>query len=81
MASGQALIDLCKTHLVETMRSLPECASDGPGLGNKALEEAADFALHLPAKDNWFTWSLLSASFFMAASIPARPRSRAPSTA
>ena len=59
MASGQALIDLCKTHLLETMRTLPECAPNGPGLGNKALEEAAGFALHLPAKDNWFTWSLL----------------------
>lgn len=59
MASGQALIDLCKTHLIETMRDLPDCAPNGPGLGNKALEEAAEFGLSLPARDNYFTWSLL----------------------
>lgn len=61
MASGQALIDLCKTHLIETMRSLPECAPGGPGLGNKQIEDAAGFALHLPGYDNYFTWSLLIA--------------------
>ena len=59
MASGQALIDLCKTHLLETMRSLPECAPDGPGLGNTAIEQAAEFGLDLPRANNWFTWSLL----------------------
>ena len=50
---------LCKTHLLETMAVLPECAADGPGLGQKALEEAAGFALHLPEYDGYFTWSLL----------------------
>ena len=40
MASGQALIELCKTHLIETMRDLPECAPSGDGLGQKALEDA-----------------------------------------
>jgi hypothetical protein len=59
MASGQALIALCKAHLIETMQALPECAPDGPGLGNKAIEEASGFALQLPRADNWFTWSLL----------------------
>ena len=59
MASGQALIDLCKTHLIETMRELPECTADGPGLGNKVLEEATQFDLGLPKKNSWFTWSLL----------------------
>ena len=52
---------LCKTHLLETMAVLPECAADGPGLGQKALEEAAGFALHLPEYDGYFTWSLLVA--------------------
>lgn len=61
MASGQDLTDLCKRHLVETMQSLPECAAGGPGLGNKAIEEAANFALGLPRADGWFTWSLLVA--------------------
>lgn len=61
MASGQALIDLCKRHLVETMQSLPECRTDGPGLGQKAIEEAAGFALGLPEYDGYFTWSLLVA--------------------
>ena len=61
MASGQALIDLCKRHLVETMQALPECAPDGSGLGQKALEEAAGFELHLPEYDGYFTWSLLVA--------------------
>lgn len=61
MASGQALVSLCKTHLLETLAALPECAPDGPGLGQKALEEAAGFALNLPKQDGWFTWSLLHA--------------------
>jgi len=61
VASGQALIDLCKRHLVETMQALPECAVDGLGLGQKALEEAAGFELQLPEYDGYFTWSLLVA--------------------
>lgn len=61
VASGQSLIQLCKTHLLETMAALPECAPDGPGLGQKALEEAAGFELHLPEYDGYFTWSLLVA--------------------
>jgi hypothetical protein len=59
MASGQALTALCKTHLLETMRGLPECAPDGPGLGNKAIEDAAELDLRLPARNSYFTWSLL----------------------
>ncbi|MCO6510647.1 MAG: hypothetical protein J5I65_07625 [Aridibacter famidurans] len=43
------------------MRTLPECAPDGPGLGQKAIEDAAGFALHLPEYDGYFTWSLLVA--------------------
>lgn len=61
MASGQALVDLCKRHLIETMQSLPDCAPDGPGLGQKALEDAAGFALNLSEYDGYFTWSLLVA--------------------
>lgn len=61
MASGEALIALCKTHVLETMAGLPECASGGPGLGNKAIEDAAGFALELPEYDSYFTWSLLVA--------------------
>ena len=61
MASGQALIALCKTQLLESMQTLPECAADGPGLGQKALEDAAGFALSLPEYDGYFTWSLLVA--------------------
>ena len=61
MASGQALIAHCKAHLLETMRTLPECVPDGPGLGQKALEDATGFALSLPEYDGYFTWSLLVA--------------------
>lgn len=61
MASGQDIIDLCKRHLLETLAGLPECAPDGGGLGNKAIEEAAGFELGLARADGWFTWSLLMA--------------------
>ena len=61
MASGQALINLCKTHLLETMQALPECVPGAPGLGQKALEEAAGFELSLPEYDGYLTWSLLVA--------------------
>ncbi|NUQ55793.1 MAG: hypothetical protein HUU14_07900 [Dehalococcoidia bacterium] len=61
MASGQALIELCKRHLLETMQALPECSPNGSGLGQRALEEAAGFALNLPEYDGYFTWSLLVA--------------------
>jgi hypothetical protein len=37
------------------MAALPECAPGGAGLGQKALEEAAGFALHLPEYDGYFT--------------------------
>jgi hypothetical protein len=43
------------------MAGLPECAADGPGLGNKEIEDAAGFALDLPRYDSYFTWSLLVA--------------------
>ena len=59
MSSGQALIDLCKRHLVETLAALPECDADGPGLGQRAIEQAAGFDLNLPEYDGYFTWSLL----------------------
>jgi hypothetical protein len=61
MPTGQALVETCKEHLLATLRTLPECAADGPGLGNKEIEEAAGFALHLERADGWFTWSLLVA--------------------
>jgi hypothetical protein len=61
MASGQDLIAQCKKHLLDTMRGLPECAPDGRGLGNTAIEQAAGFGLDLPRANNWFTWSLLVA--------------------
>ncbi len=41
------------------MAALPECAPGGRGLGNTAIEQAAEFALDLPRANNWFTWSLL----------------------
>ena len=61
MASGQALVTRCKQHLLETMATLPDCAPDGSGLGNTAIEQAAGFGLDLPRANNWFTWSLLVA--------------------
>jgi hypothetical protein len=59
MASGQALIDLCKSHILDTMAALPDCARDGKGLGYRAIEEAAGFDLDLPKANGWMTWSLL----------------------
>lgn len=61
MPTGQALIATCKEHLLDTLRALPDCAPDGDGLGNKEIEDAAGFALHLERDDSWFTWSLLVA--------------------
>jgi hypothetical protein len=61
MPSGQSLIADCKAHLLDTMRSLPDCAPDGSGLGNKEIEEATGFALNIERADGWFTWSLLVA--------------------
>ena len=61
LMSGQELVERCKAHLIETMRGLPECHAGGPGLGQKALEDAAGFALNLPEYDGYFTWSLLVA--------------------
>lgn len=61
MASGEALIALCKTHVLETMATLPECGPEGSGLGQKAIEDATGFALRLPEYDGYFTWSLLVA--------------------
>jgi hypothetical protein len=43
------------------MRALPECAPGGPGLGNRAIELAAEFDIRLPARNSYFTWSLLFA--------------------
>jgi hypothetical protein len=48
MPSGQFLVEQCKRHILETMASLPACAPGAPGLGNKAIEEAAGFGLSLP---------------------------------
>ncbi len=56
---GEELIDRCKEHLIATLRTLPECAPNGPGLRNKDIETACGFALGLPRQDGWFTWSLL----------------------
>ena len=56
---GEKLIQQCQQHILATMRTLPECAQDGPGLRNKDIETAAGFALHLRRQDGWFTWSLV----------------------
>ena len=56
---GDELIEDCKTHILETMQQIPECAPDGPGLGNKAIEGETGFALGLQRQDGWFNWSLL----------------------
>jgi hypothetical protein len=61
VASGKALVEACKDHLLEVMSTLPECRREGPGLGQRAIEDAADFRLHLPEYDGYFTWSLLVA--------------------
>lgn len=61
MASGQSLIALCKAHVLETLATIPDCAPDGPGLGQKAIEDACGFGLSLPEYDGYFTWSLLVA--------------------
>jgi hypothetical protein len=56
---GEKLIQQCQQHILATMRTLPECAPDGPGLRNKDIETASGLALHLRRQDGWFTWSLL----------------------
>ena len=60
MSAGHRLIVACKDHLLETMRSLPECmAETGKGAGYRSIEEAADFDLALGGQNGWLTWSLL----------------------
>jgi hypothetical protein len=59
MTTGPALIETCKQHILDVMASLPECAADGPGLGQRAIEQACGFELNLPGYDGYFTWSLL----------------------
>lgn len=61
MVSGAAIIDLCKTHVIETMSHMAECAPGAPGAGWKKLERACDFELSLTRMDGYFTWSLLVA--------------------
>jgi hypothetical protein len=58
---GERLIERCKQHVLATMRALPECAPDCPGLRSKELERQAGLALGLPEQDGWFTWSILMA--------------------
>ena len=58
---GEKLIKECKEHVLATMRKLPQCASNGPGVRSKDLEKEAGLALHLPEQDGWLTWSVLMA--------------------
>jgi hypothetical protein len=52
MTNGQQLIAWCKDHVLEVMRTLPDCkALTGPGLGYRAIETEADFDLDLGAQN------------------------------
>ena len=56
---GESLIGQLKTHLLEVLRSRPECHPGGAGLGNATIERYAGLALHLDKQDHWVCWSIL----------------------
>lgn len=59
MATGQKLIEQCKQHILDVMRSTPQCAPTGDGLGNREIEKRCEFELGLTDQNTYFTWSLL----------------------
>lgn len=62
MSHGTDLIATIKSHVIDTMRLLPECQSGtGTGVGYRAIEMAADLDLDLRAHNRYLTWSVLVA--------------------
>ncbi|MEE9277089.1 MAG: hypothetical protein V3V06_01620 [Dehalococcoidia bacterium] len=59
MSRGAELVKALKTHLLDTLQSMPECQADGEGARNKDIEGAADLALDLDEQDSYVTWSIL----------------------
>lgn len=57
--SGHKLIDALKTHVLETMSGIPECAVGGNGTTGRSIEELAGLGLDLPSQNGWLTWSIL----------------------
>jgi len=56
---GVALVERCQEHLLEVMRSLPECDPGGCGLRHRDLVSAAGFAVVGDQRDTWFVAALL----------------------
>jgi hypothetical protein len=56
---GEDLVARLKTHLLEVLRSRPECQLGDAGLSNAAIERYAGLALHLEKQDHWLCWSIL----------------------
>ncbi len=52
MSRGAELVKALKTHLLDTLQSMPECQADGEGARNQDIEGAADLALDLDDQDS-----------------------------
>lgn len=57
---GQRLIGELKYHVLETMTGMPECQTNGQGIGSSSVQDLAGLNLGLSAQDGWLTWSILS---------------------
>jgi hypothetical protein len=56
---GKKLISKLKTHVLDTMKGIPECGPKGTGCSNTEIQDLAGLDLNLPAQDGWVTWSVL----------------------
>jgi len=56
---GEEVIQNLQDLVLEAMRSSPECAPGGPGLGNVEIEERCGLALSLSKQDHYITYSIL----------------------
>jgi len=56
---GVTLVHQCQEHLLEVMRSLPECLPGGDGRPQNELASAAGFLVAGDRRDTWFVGALL----------------------
>ena len=57
---GKKMIKELKIHILDTMKSIPECGSDESGCSYKEIQDLAGLNLDLSAQDGWLTWSVLA---------------------
>jgi hypothetical protein len=59
MATGKAILETLKKHVIDQMRAEPSCGPASRGLGNVEIEQLCDLALELESQDHYLTYSLL----------------------